>query len=219
MTAPEPSSPSFPFEPAAAVAHLRRADRVLARLIDAVGEYGLQPRGDPFTSLAQAILYQQLAGAAAAAIERRFTSLFGDGRYPAPAELLATREEELRAAGLSRQKLAYLRDLAARFLDETLDPQLLPALEDEEVVRQVAAVKGIGRWTAQMYLMFSLGRPDVLPVGDLGLRRAVREAYGLAELPSPEELTRLAEPWRPYRSVATWYLWQSTRVVLMDPSP
>ena len=191
-----------------AVAHLRKADPVLGRIIDAVGECTLQPRGEPYESLLRAILYQQLAGPAAAAIERRFLALY-DGRAPSPGELTATTDEALRSAGLSRQKISYLRDLALKFADGAIDAAALPCLPDDEVARQVMAIRGIGRWTAEMLLIFCLGRPDVLPVDDYGLRRSVQLAYGLPDLPGAKELQDLAEPWRPYRSAATWYLWRS----------
>ena len=191
-----------------AVAHLRRADDVLGRVIDAVGECTFRPQGEPYESLMRAILYQQLAGAAAAAIERRFLSLY-DGRTPSPGELVSTTDEALRGAGLSRQKVSYLRDLALKFADGAVDTAALPSLPDEEVIERVTEIRGIGRWTAEMLLMFCLGRPDVLPVDDHGLRRSVQLAYALAELPDAKSLQSLAEPWRPYRSVATWYLWRS----------
>ncbi|HEY8490931.1 MAG TPA: DNA-3-methyladenine glycosylase [Dehalococcoidia bacterium] len=205
----------YQFDVEEAVRHLRAADPVLARIVGAVGPFAMAIRPDPYQMLVRAIQYQQITGRAAAAIERRFHELYG-GAPPEPAALLATPDEALRGAGLSRQKIAYLRDLAARALDGTLDTSDLHRLPDEEVIRRVTLVKGIGRWTAEMLLMFCLGRPDVLPVGDLGLRRGVQRAYGLPDLPAADELTRLAEPWRPYRSVATWYLWQSVRMTLPE---
>lgn len=191
-----------------AVAHLQKADPVLDRIIQVVGECTLQRRGEPYEVLVRGILYQQLAGAAASAIERRFLALY-DGRTPSPGQLLVTADEALRGAGLSRQKIGYLRDLALKFADGAVDAGALPSLPDEEVVTRVTEIKGIGRWTAEMLLIFCLGRPDVLPVDDLGLRRSAQLAYGLAELPTAKVLQSLAESWRPYRSVATWYLWRS----------
>ena len=196
------------YDPAAATAHLRAADPVLARAIDAVGPLTLQAAGRPYAALVRSILYQQLAGPAAAAIERRFLALYGDrGEVPAPEQLLATDLDTFRSAGVSRQKAGYLLDLAAKTVAGVVGDHLAE-LPDDEVAQRVMAVKGIGRWTADMLLIFSLGRPDVLPVGDLGFRNAVRRLYGHAEYLSPRELEALAEPWRPYRSAATWYCWQ-----------
>jgi DNA-3-methyladenine glycosylase II len=158
--------------------------------------------------LFRALLYQQLAGAAAGAIERRLLALYGD-RVPEPAELLATPPDALRAVGLSRQKASYMHSLAEHSLDGALSGRTLAALPDEDVVAHVTQIKGIGRWTADMLLLFSLGRSDVLPVGDLGVQKAMQDAYKLATLPNPATMTDIAEPWRPYRSVASWYLWRS----------
>ena len=203
---------------AAAVAHLRAADPVLAGVIDRVGEVTLRPEGEPYQELVRAILYQQLAGAAAATIERRFRALYGDGRVPAPEELLATPDEALRGAGVSRQKIGYLRDLAEKAAQGLIgdDLRLLP---DEEVIARVISVKGVGRWTADMLLLFCLNRPDVLPVGDLGVRKGFQRAYGLPDLPKPAEMERIAAPWRPYRSVATRYLWRSLDIVTPEAQP
>ena len=177
-------------------------------MIRRVGACGLRARGDPYASLHRAILHQQLAGAAAAAIERRVRAIFG-GRTPRPAAFLAADETSLRAAGLSRQKLAALRDLARAFHARELDGRRLRHLDDDAVVEAVTRVRGVGEWTAHMLLMSSLGRPDVLPVGDYGIRKGAQRLYGLRELPGRRELTALAEPWRPWRSVASWYLWRA----------
>ena len=198
----------LPFDAEAARRHLLGADPVMAAIVRAVGPFGLELRGEPFGALIRSIVHQQLAGAAARTIERRVLALFG-GRYPAPAELAAADPEALRAAGLSRQKLAALLDLAAKALDGTVVLEELRSLPDEAVVEQVTRVRGIGRWTAEILLIFSLGRPDVLPVDDLGVRRAVERAYGLAGLPDAAALEGIGEAWRPYRSVAAWYLWRS----------
>ena len=204
------------YDPEAAVAHLRRADPTLARVIDSVGPFALEPRGGSFRSLAQAIFFQQLAGAAARTIMRRVLDLLGtdEARFFTPKQFLAARDEDLRAAGLSRQKLAYLRDLAEKFASSHLREDEFADLDDEEVIRRVSAVKGIGRWTGEMFLIFSLGRPDVLPVDDLRVRRGFQQTYVLDELPSPEQMRSLAEPWRPFRSVGTWYMWRSLGVAL-----
>ena len=163
---------------------------------------------DAYGALVRSIVGQQLSTRAARTIYGRLAALFG-GRAPVPSELLSTDDEALRAAGLSRQKTAYLRDLAHHILDGTLELDHLHELPDEEVVARLVAVKGLGRWTADMFLMFHLGRPDVLPVGDLGVRRAAERAYGLNEIPDADRLRALAEPWRPHRTLACLYLWET----------
>jgi DNA-3-methyladenine glycosylase II len=172
---------------------------------------GARRRGRPtdaYGTLVRSIVGQQLSTKAAESIYRRVLELFG-GEVPKPAELIAVDPETLRGAGLSRAKVAYLRDLAERVEDGDLDLDRLAELSDAQVVEQLTAVKGIGQWSADMFLIFHLGRPDVLAVGDLGIRRAAERAYGLAELPEAETLNRIAEPWRPYRSLACLYLWTS----------
>jgi DNA-3-methyladenine glycosylase II len=194
---------------AAAVRHLKAADPVLARIVREVGPCRLPaPRPGPkalFESLVMAILYQQLTAKSAGAIHRRFKALYR--RAPGPADILATPDARLRGAGVSPQKAGYLKDLSARVADGTVNLRGLGRLSDEEVVEALTRVRGVGRWTAEMVLIFTLGRLDVLPVGDYGLQKAVREAYGLRGLPKPGRFQRIAEPWRPYRSVASWYLW------------
>jgi DNA-3-methyladenine glycosylase II len=198
----------LPYDPEAARRHLMRVDPIIGRIVKDVGPLDLRRRGTPYQSLFRALLYQQLAGAAAAAIERRLLALYGD-RVPEPAELLATSPEALRAVGLSRQKASYLHSLAGHFANSTVSSRKLGTLPDEEVIAHVTQIKGIGRWTAEMLLLFSLGRPDVLPVGDLGVQKAVQDAYKLDTLPNPATMIEIAEPWRPYRSAASWYLWRS----------
>jgi len=202
----------------AAVAHLRRADPILARVIDAVGPFALELRGGPFPALARAIFFQQLAGPAARAIMKRVLDLLNtdEARFFTPEAFLAATDEDLRAAGLSRQKLSYLRDLADKFASGQLREDEFAALDDEEVISRVSSVKGIGRWTAEMFLIFSLGRPDVLPVDDLGVRRGFQLTYGLDGLASPEQMRSIAEPWHPFRSVGTWYMWRSLGVALPE---
>jgi DNA-3-methyladenine glycosylase II len=190
-----------------ALRHLSLGDARLAKIIKAVGKYDIKTRANPFQSLAEAIIYQQLAGRAADAIYRRFVAIYG--RFPKPEQLLATDSRKLKAAGLSTRKIEYLKDLAARVSDGRLKLNHLKEMPDEQVVEQLIEVKGIGRWTAGMFLIFCLGRPDVLPTGDLGLRRAMQIAYGLDELPSPAVMQNIAQCWKPYCSVATWYLWRS----------
>ena len=188
---------------------LMRRDPVIATLIRQHGECGLasSQRSDPFHALLHAIIAQQLSTKAARTIEGRFTALFGGS--PTPRAVADASDEQLRAVGLSPQKLKYLHDLCARILDGSLRLEVLESLPDAEVITALTSVKGIGRWTAEMFLMFRLHRPDVLPVGDLGIVKAVQRAYKLRTLPSPERLTKIGETWRPYRSVACWYLWAS----------
>ncbi len=195
-------------------AHLRRADPVLAGVIDAVGTLpnvreGRPDPNDHYGALVRAITGQQLSVLAARSIYNRLTARFGD-RPPTPAEILADEPEELRAAaGLSRAKVSYLRSLAEHVISGELELDRLNELSDEEAIAELVAVKGLGTWTAHMFLMFQLERPDVLPVGDLGIRRAIERAYSLQELPKPAEMELIAEPWRPYRTLACRYLWRS----------
>lgn len=197
----------------AAMAHLLDADPVLAELIKALGPLTADQRkrgrpADAYGALLRSIVGQQLSTKAARTIYDRLIGLYG-GETPAPEQIVATDPEELRGVGLSYAKAAYLRSLAEHVIDGELELNRLTKLSDEEVMAQLTAVKGLGPWTAHMFLLFHLRRPDVLPVGDLGVRRAVELAYGLEGLPSPAELTKIAEPWRPYRSLASLYLWRS----------
>jgi len=206
------------YDAEAAVAHLRGADATVAGVIESVGPLTLEPREGTFRMLSRAIFFQQLAGPAARAIMGRVLAALDadEDRWYAPERLLEASDEQLRAAGLSRQKMAYLRDLADKFASGALREDGFHELDDEEVIHRVSAVKGIGRWTGEMFLIFSLGRPDVLPVDDLGVRRGMQIAYGLSELPKPDEMQRIAEPWRPYRSAGTWYMWRSLGVALPE---
>lgn len=203
-------------EPPDEIAALRAADPVLRRLIDEIGPENLgdRRRGRPrehYGTLVRTIVGQQLSTKAAAAIYERLTARYG-GRAPTPDEVLAEDPEELRAAaGLSRAKVAYLRSLAEHVVDGSLQLHRLGRLSDEEVTAELVAVKGLGEWSAHMFLMFHLQRPDVLAVGDLGIRRAVMLAYGLDELPSTAQLEQIAEPWRPHRTLACLFLWRSLR--------
>jgi DNA-3-methyladenine glycosylase II len=165
-------------------------------------------RPDAYEAIARAIVGQQLSTKAAASIWEKVLAVFG-GETPTPRQVIEAEPQDLRDAGLSWSKVAYFRDLAERIADGDLDVDSLDELSDDEVVEQLTAVKGIGRWTAEMFLIFSLGRPDVMPVGDLGIRRGAQLALGLDELPEPDELERMAEPWRPHRTLACLYLWRS----------
>ncbi len=189
-----------------AVAHLLAADALLAEVIRRTAPLPARTAGPVYDELVRAVLYQQLAGPAAAAIERRLRALFG-GDYPRPHELIRASDDVLRGSGLSRQKVSYLRDLAAHATAGHIDEHLRD-LEDASVIAAVTAVRGLGRWSADMLLIFGLGRPDVLPVGDFGIRKAMQQVYGLAALPAPVEMERIAAPWRPFRSTATQYLWR-----------
>jgi len=188
---------------------LARRDPVIRNLIRRHGPCGLADaqHEDAFTALVHSIISQQLSTKAAATIARRFDAMF-DGQ-PSPAGVSRMDDVQLRAVGLSTQKVRYIRDLCARISGGSLPVDTLNELADEDVIQSLTQVKGIGRWTAEMFLMFRLHRPDVLPVDDLGILKAVQRAYGLRKMPRPERLTRMGEPWRPYRSVACWYLWAS----------
>jgi len=188
---------------------LTKRDPVIGALIKRHGPCGLADaqHEDAFVALVHAIVSQQLSTKAAATIAGRFDALF-DGK-PNPSAVARVQDEQLRAVGLSTQKVRYIRDLCARITDGSLPVQTLNELHDEDVIQSLTQVKGIGRWTAEMFLMFRLHRPDVLPVDDLGILKAVQRAYGLRKMPRPERLTKIGEPWRPYRSVACWYLWAS----------
>jgi DNA-3-methyladenine glycosylase II len=194
-----------------AAVELSRADMVMGSLIEQIGrcELSLARRRHYFRALVEAIIYQQLAGKAAAAILSRFRALYPSGRFPAAQEIADTPERLLRSAGLSPQKISYIRDLSGRVLDGSFHLRSLASMEDEAVVEHLTQVKGIGRWTAEMFLIFTLGRSDVLPLNDLGILKAVQQAYGFSRLPEARTLERMGRKWRPHRSVASWYLWAS----------
>lgn len=199
---------------AKATEHLRASDPILAKVIEQAGKLPSARQGRPelddhYGALVRAIVGQQLSVLAARAIYGRLTARF-DGRPPTPQEIMADDPEALRAAaGLSRAKVGFLRSLAEHVLSGELELERLDELQDEDVIAELIAVKGIGEWSAHMFLMFHLERPDVLAVGDLGIRRAIERAYGFEALPAPAEMEQLAEPWRPYRTLACRYLWRS----------
>jgi 3-methyladenine DNA glycosylase/8-oxoguanine DNA glycosylase len=205
-------STGLAFDPQLAVRTLRRNDPPLAALIARAGPFRHRPppAQSPFEVLARAIVYQQLSGKAAATIYRRLRRL-APGRHGfRPANVLALSDREMRSAGLSANKCLALRDLAAKTLDGTVPAmRLLRRLPDEEIITRLTEVRGIGRWTVEMLLIFRLGRPDVLPVDDLGVRKGFMQTYGLGALPSKAELSAHAEKWRPYRSVGSWYMWRA----------
>ncbi|PYX83257.1 MAG: DNA-3-methyladenine glycosylase 2 family protein [Acidobacteria bacterium] len=195
------------------IVHLKKSDPVLAALIERVGPFRMNYDEPGFHHLAEAIVYQQLHGKAAATIFKRLTDLAGSPLTPEG--ILKLSEDELRGVGLSRQKLSYLRDLAAKTQSGELNFGQLPALSDAEVIKRLTEVKGIGVWTAHMFLMFALRRPDVLPTGDLGIQMAIRKHYNKRKLPKPLEVEKIAKCWAPYRSVACWYLWRSMDIKTM----
>lgn len=191
-----------------AILHLKKADPVLSSLIERVGRYGIQYREPSFETLVRSIVYQQLSGRVASVIFGRLAGLVPRGKLT-PEAILKLTPARMRKAGLSKQKTAYIRDLARKTARGALMFDTLPELPDHEVIEHLTQVKGIGVWTAHMFLLFALQRPDVLPTGDLGIRMAIRKAYGLDELPHPKQIEEIAVRWRPYCSVATWYLWRS----------
>ena len=212
MTA-RPLAPSgLDYDPALACRHLADSDPTLAALITRVGPYRLrpQPTQSLFAAVARAIVYQQLSGSAAATILARVKALYAPKRFPTPRDILATPPDRLRATGLSAAKTAALRDLAVRCLDRTVPPiSRVRLMSDEEIVERLVEVRGVGRWTAEMLLIFRLGRGDVLPLSDLGIRKGFALTFGTRNLPAAVTIERRAERWRPYRSVASWYLWRA----------
>jgi DNA-3-methyladenine glycosylase II len=192
----------------AAVAHLCANDSAMASVIEAVGPFTLKPRGHGFRMLVRSILSQQISMSAARSIRKRLEKHLGTTRFTA-AMIARMRPAELRSLGVSPQKTSYLLDLARKSVDGTIRFRSFHRLTDEEVIAELIQVKGIGRWTAQMFLIFSAGRLDVFPHDDLGVRSAIRSLYGLADLPDKETSHRIAERWRPYASVGSWYCWRS----------
>jgi DNA-3-methyladenine glycosylase II len=204
-------------ELAAAVAKLRVADPKLGPVIDRHGPPPLTPTRDPFHSLARAIVYQQLSGAAAGTIFGRFLALYPGGKFPTPDALAATPVARLRSAGLSGAKAAALLDLAAHFADGRVRPAHLRKAGEDEVRAALLPVRGIGPWSVDMFLIFGLVRPDVLPVGDLGVRKGMQLHFRLRTLPEAPRMEKLAAPWRPYRSLAAWYMWRVVEDSLTVP--
>jgi DNA-3-methyladenine glycosylase II len=200
------------FDAQEAVAHLEASDPKLKALMDRVGPFRmrLDASASPFEALCESIIYQQITGKAAQTICGRFCERLGEGRFPAPERVLEATDVILREAGLSRGKVAALRDLAAKSMDGTVPAMArLRRMEDDEIVERLTVVRGIGRWTAEMFLMFRLGRPDVLPVHDYGVRKGFQHAFRTRALPEPETVAKRGERWRPYRTVASWYLWRA----------
>jgi DNA-3-methyladenine glycosylase II len=192
----------------AAIRHLKARDPVLGAIIERVGRYAIEFHEPSFETLVRSIVFQQLSGKVAGVIYQRLVGALPSGQMT-PESILALRPERMRRLGLSRQKTAYIRDLARHTVKGKLEFPLLPELPDEEVIARLTAVNGIGEWTAHMFLIFALRRDNVLPTGDLGIRAAIKKAYGLAELPKPREVEEVAREWHPYCTVASWYLWRS----------
>jgi DNA-3-methyladenine glycosylase II len=192
------------------VTHLKRSDPVLAKVIEAVGPCRIQMRtdGTHFQALVRSIVYQQLSGKAAGTILGRFNALYPDNT-PTPEQILATSDEQLRAVGLSRQKIGYMRDLSSKVLGGELPLDAVDAMPDDDLIDHLVQVKGIGRWTAQMFLMFRLGRLDVLTELDLGIQNAVKKAYRMRKRPTPKQIKKIGAKWSPHATVACWYLWRS----------
>ncbi len=191
-----------------AILHLKKADPLLGSVIDRVGAYRMEYRDPDFQTLVRSIVYQQLSGKVARVIFNRLAALLPEGRIT-PEAILKLTPAKMRRAGLSKQKTVYIRDLARKTARGKVRFDALHELADHEVIEHLTQVKGIGVWTAHMFLMFALRRPDILPTGDLGVRSAIRKVYGLEELPHPQQVEELALSWRPYCSVASWYLWRS----------
>src|SRR6266481_1909633 len=196
-----------------ALLYLRKSDPVLRAIIERIGPYKMVFGEPVFHSLAEAIVYQQLNGKAAVTIFKRFATLAGDPLTPAG--ILKLTPEKMRSVGLSKQKTSYLFDMAERAHRGELNFARLPEMSDDEVIEHLTQVKGVGVWTAQMFLMFSLRRPNVLPTGDFGIRMAIKKHYKKRKMPEPEQMTKIAKVWEPYRSVACWYLWRSLDVTTM----
>jgi len=190
-----------------AIDHLKKSDPVLRAIIERVGPCRMEFGVPEFCSLAEAIVYQQLNGKAAVTIFNRFAALAGDPLTPDG--ILKLSDEQLRSVGLSKQKSAYLKDLSTKTSAGLLDFSRLPELTDEDVIEHLTQVKGIGVWTAHMFLMFSLRRPNVLPTGDYGVQMAIKKHYKKRKLPKPNDMEKIAKPWAPYRSIACWYMWRS----------
>ena len=194
----------------ASVRYLKRVDPVLAGVIESVGPCRIRvsPEGSHFQALTRSIVFQQLSGKAAATILSRVTALFPGG-VPTPEGVQATSDEQLRAAGLSRQKISYLRDLSSKVASGALPLDAVETMDDDDLIEHLVQVKGIGRWTAQMFLMFRLGRRNVLPELDLGIQNAIRRAYRMRKRPTPKQVKRVGAKWAPHSTVACWYLWRS----------
>jgi len=191
-----------------AVAELKISDPELTTLLDTFEIENWTPETDYFKSLSRAIIYQQLSGKAAKTISDRFIALYDDKDYPSPEDVLKTKHETLRSAGLSNGKAQYIKNISEAFLEGTVDYAHLDSLSDKEIMAQLVSIKGVGPWTAQMFLMFTLNRPDVFPTGDLGVQKGFKQYFKLAELPTPVAMEKRAKKWKPYRTIAALYFWK-----------
>lgn len=196
-----------------AINHLKKSDPILRAIIERIGPCRMEYGPPEFHSLAEAIIYQQLNGKAAIVIFKRFAALAGEPLTAAG--ILKLTDEQMRSVGLSKQKSSYLRDMAERAMTGQLDFRKLHELSDEEVIKHLTQVKGVGPWTAQMFLMFTLRRPNILPTGDFGVQMAIKKLYNKRKIPKPAQMEKLAKAWEPYRSIACWYLWKSMDVKTM----
>ena len=188
--------------------HLSRSDKTLAKIIKKIGPINIDPPDDYFEHIVSSIIYQQISGAAGASITKRFRALY-NGRMPSPKKFLSTPEKKVRGAGISPQKYSYLVDLCTRIRDGRLELSKFEKMEDEDIIEELDEVRGIGRWTAEMFLMFSLGRTDIVPRDDLGVKRAIKIAYRLRDYPSGSKFSELSEKWKPYGTIASLYLWKN----------
>jgi len=185
-----------------------KKDPKFSKIIKQVGKYNVKITKNHYQSLVESIISQQLSGSAANSILKKFRKLF-KSKFPKPSEVIKTSDSKLRTAGLSKMKIIYIKELSKKIESKKLNMKKISTQSDEQVIEVLTDVKGIGRWTAEMFLIFSLGRLDILPVGDLGLKKGIQLMYSLKELPKKEQIEQLAESWKPYRTVATWYLWKS----------
>lgn len=185
-----------------------KKDPKFAKIIMQVGDYNVKITKNRYQSLVEAIISQQLSGSAANSIIKKFRKLY-KSKFPKPGDVIKTSDSKLRTTGLSKMKIVYIKELSKKIESKELNMRKISTQSDEQVIEVLTDVKGIGRWTAEMFLIFSLGRLDILPVGDLGLKKGIQSMYSLKELPQKEQIEQLAESWKPYRTVATWYLWKS----------
>ena len=192
-----------------AINHLKK-DRRLSKVINNIGMYEIKITRNKYESLVEAIITQQLSGSAAKSISTRFRALYIT-RFPKPIDVIKTSNSKLRNTGLSKMKVEYIKNISEKIDSKELQLQKLPKLSDGKVVEELTKIRGVGRWTAEMFLIFTLGRMDVLPIGDLGLKKGIQKLHSLEELPSDEKMIKIAEKWRPYRTIATWYLWKSLK--------
>ncbi len=195
------------------IAELSKLDKTMGKLIKRIGPMGLKPKKgkSPYQSLVEAVVYQQLTGKAAATILGRVLEIFPDSKFPSPEEIIRTKDERFRAAGLSGAKTAAIKDIAAKKLEGIIpENRQITKLSDQEIIERLTSIRGVGPWTVEMMLIFKLGRPDILPTTDYGIRKGFALAYGRKELPTPKELLAYGERWRPYRTTAAWYLWRAT---------